>query len=142
MHTHIYEAVYLFSGKLLQNTRMPVVVRNNVQLYPDTDAGTRAGLYKVKFAKNKQAKIRKQSCSNCQKQHSTFAVKECDAAVPAGHMLHVPPKKCERVQSHVSIPASVSRETGFYVPNVLTELFLSTFCASVRRGAMSHFQQV
>lgn len=142
MHTLIYEAVCLFSDKLLQNTKIPVVVRNNVQLCRDTDIGTQASLYraqqvsklKSEVCKNKiwQAKIRKQSCSNCQKQPSTFAVKECDAAVPAGHMLHVPPKKCERAQSHVSssqFPASVSRETGLYVPNVLTELLSPHFCA-------------
>lgn len=56
-------------------------------------------------------------------------------------MLHVP-QKCERAQSHVSSsqPQSAGR-TGFYVPNVLTEL-LSSHSVLVLRGAMSHFQQV
>lgn len=110
------------------NIKIPVVVKNNVQLYRDIDQLTGTSCTRTTSFNTEekeeiciwQVKIRKQGCNVCQKQQSTFAVKECDTAVPAGHMLHVP--------QNVNVHKAMFPVPGLYVPNVLTELLSHILC--------------
>lgn len=80
--------------------------------------------WQAHYAKQWQAS----TCNICQKQLRTFAVKECGAATPTRHMLHVP-QKCEHAQSHVF--SAQSQSAGWQTTHAKSAdwTFVSTFCA-------------